>query len=278
VVVFVTGGMWIIGYKAWGALLARCLMERGILVCCLDYRNFPQGTVGEMVADVGSGIAWVMQNCAEYGGDPNRVTVVGQSAGAHLSALAILRQAEWEASGGTWSEAPWPVSRLHAFIGVSGVYEPDNRDFVEHMNAKGLYREVFWSIMEAGLSGARANEALPRASPVAIARKPAFTQSRAPSLLPPITLLHGDKDQSALPSGSKAFAAALRDAKVAIVERYYTGKSHTDPFVEDPISGGKDLLLQDIISTVFGTPQEIPTRKRMIPSVLIALARWCIPF
>ena len=42
VVVFVTGGAWTIGYKAWGALLARRLSQRGILVACLDYRNFPQ--------------------------------------------------------------------------------------------------------------------------------------------------------------------------------------------------------------------------------------------
>lgn len=40
--VFVTGGAWTIGYKAWGALLARRLSRRGVLVFCLDYRNFPQ--------------------------------------------------------------------------------------------------------------------------------------------------------------------------------------------------------------------------------------------
>ncbi len=37
-----TGGAWTIGYKAWGAILARRLSERGMLVVCLDYRNYPQ--------------------------------------------------------------------------------------------------------------------------------------------------------------------------------------------------------------------------------------------
>ena len=37
-----TGGAWTIGYKAWGSLLARRLSKQGLLVCCLDYRNFPQ--------------------------------------------------------------------------------------------------------------------------------------------------------------------------------------------------------------------------------------------
>ena len=64
VIVFVTGGMWIIGYKAWGALLAMTLMRRGFIVASLDYRNFPQGTVGDMAADVGAGIGWVRRRAA----------------------------------------------------------------------------------------------------------------------------------------------------------------------------------------------------------------------
>jgi hypothetical protein len=41
-VIFVTGGAWTIGYKAWGALLGRRLCDAGVITMCLDYRNFPQ--------------------------------------------------------------------------------------------------------------------------------------------------------------------------------------------------------------------------------------------
>jgi hypothetical protein len=41
VVVFITGGAWMIGYRAWGALLARRLSISGVLVACVDYGNFP---------------------------------------------------------------------------------------------------------------------------------------------------------------------------------------------------------------------------------------------
>jgi prenylcysteine alpha-carboxyl methylesterase len=94
-VIFVTGGMWIIGYKAWGALLAQRLARRGVIVASLDYRNFPQGTVGDMIADVGNGIGWVLERLEALGGDKRRVVIVGQSAGAHISATALLRQTEW---------------------------------------------------------------------------------------------------------------------------------------------------------------------------------------
>ncbi len=36
------GGAWTIGYKAWGSLLGRRLSKHGVIVYCLDYRNFPQ--------------------------------------------------------------------------------------------------------------------------------------------------------------------------------------------------------------------------------------------
>lgn len=43
-----SGGAWTIGYKAWGAALARRLVEGGALVACLDYRNFPQASAVEV--------------------------------------------------------------------------------------------------------------------------------------------------------------------------------------------------------------------------------------
>jgi len=122
VVIFVTGGMWIIGYKAWGALLASRLRSAGCVVAALDYRNFPQGSVGDMTEDVSAGVGWVLRNAKDWGGDPRRcakqphqprlfrdvaliavcwpalchrsVTLVGQSAGAHLCALALLYQSQ----------------------------------------------------------------------------------------------------------------------------------------------------------------------------------------
>jgi prenylcysteine alpha-carboxyl methylesterase len=40
VIAFVTGGAWIIGYKAWGSLLGLLLSECDIIVACIDYRAF----------------------------------------------------------------------------------------------------------------------------------------------------------------------------------------------------------------------------------------------
>jgi prenylcysteine alpha-carboxyl methylesterase len=49
-----------------------------------------------MAEDVERAIAWVIHNIELYGGDPENITVVGQSAGAHLSSFVLVRKATEE--------------------------------------------------------------------------------------------------------------------------------------------------------------------------------------
>ena len=53
VVLFVSGGAWIIGYKLWGWMMGQVFALNGVLCLCCDYRNFPQAEVPGMVEDVG---------------------------------------------------------------------------------------------------------------------------------------------------------------------------------------------------------------------------------
>jgi prenylcysteine alpha-carboxyl methylesterase len=119
VVIFVTGGAWIIGYKGWAALLGQQLAEHHIIVTCLDYRNFPQGSVSDMVADISTGIGYVCQNITNLGGDPNRVFLAGHSAGAHLAACALVKQAQKEVFEDS-AKLSWRSHELKAFFAISG--------------------------------------------------------------------------------------------------------------------------------------------------------------
>jgi prenylcysteine alpha-carboxyl methylesterase len=90
VVIFFSGGAWIIGYKTWGFMMGKVMQANGIIFVAPDYRNFPQAVAKEMVCDVTLAVQWVLDHVEELGGDRNRISLVGQSAGAHLSALAIM--------------------------------------------------------------------------------------------------------------------------------------------------------------------------------------------
>jgi len=97
VLVWIYGGGYANGSAAmplyWGDALAR----RGVVVVSLSYRLGPFGFMAhpELAAESGMGAAgnyglmdqvealrWVQRNIAGFGGDPNQVTIAGQSAGA----------------------------------------------------------------------------------------------------------------------------------------------------------------------------------------------------
>eukprot|EP00571_Detonula_confervacea_P001340 CAMPEP_0172321942 /NCGR_PEP_ID=MMETSP1058-20130122/44714_1 /TAXON_ID=83371 /ORGANISM="Detonula confervacea, Strain CCMP 353" /LENGTH=386 /DNA_ID=CAMNT_0013037567 /DNA_START=92 /DNA_END=1252 /DNA_ORIENTATION=- len=96
VVIFLTGGAWIIGYRMWGTLLGRALAPFGILVIAPDYRNFPQVNIEGMVQDIDLSIQWVFDHVEDYGGDKEKVVLVGQSAGAHIGGVVVaMKVLDW---------------------------------------------------------------------------------------------------------------------------------------------------------------------------------------
>ncbi|GLT34522.1 hypothetical protein SLA2020_090310 [Shorea laevis] len=272
VVAFVTGGAWIIGYKAWGSLLGQQLSERDIIVACIDYRNFPQGTINDMVRDASQGISFVCRNAAEYGGDPNRIYLMGQSAGAHIAACTLVEQAIKEAGEG--ENISWSVSQIQAYFGLSGGYNLLN--LVDHFNNRGLYRKIFLSIMEG-------EESLQRFSPEVMVQDPNI--KNAVSLLPPIFLFHGTGDYSIPSDASKSFAETLRRLGVKSEVMLYEGKTHTDLFLQDPMRGGRDEMLEDIVAIIHGGDDTArakdvmaPRRRRLVPEFMLKLASAVSPF
>jgi acetyl esterase/lipase len=90
VIVFVSGGAWIIGYKLWSALMGREFARQGYVVIVPDYRNFPQGDIRDMITDLRNALVWTVCNCEMFGGDPSKIVLSGQSAGAHISLCTLV--------------------------------------------------------------------------------------------------------------------------------------------------------------------------------------------
>ncbi|WP_294119980.1 alpha/beta hydrolase [Sphingomonas sp.] len=88
VLLFVHGGGWSIGDKAHAAgEKAKWANGQGWAFASANYRLVPQATVEQQAADVASAIAWLRANAAREGLDPDRIVLMGHSAGAHLVAL-----------------------------------------------------------------------------------------------------------------------------------------------------------------------------------------------
>jgi acetyl esterase/lipase len=87
----VPGGAWMIGMRRPQAYpLMSHLAARGWVCVSIGYRVSPRHTWPDHIVDVKRALAWVKENIADYGGDPNFVAITGGSAGGHLTALAAL--------------------------------------------------------------------------------------------------------------------------------------------------------------------------------------------
>ena len=274
VVIFVTGGVWIIGYRVWGALLAKSLLEFGVITICIDYRNFPQGVCGDMVEDVSNVIGYAVNAAKSLGGDPRKINLIGQSAGAHLAALSLLKQASLRDD----LKETWHAKDIIGFVGISGIYHPESEELIAHFDRQGLHRKIFFSIMEAGFSG-RHIEALGRNSPSEMVK---LIGVECAHVLPRFLLIHGEKDVSAPTRESRNFEPTLSNAGISVMEKYYKSKGHVEPFILDPILGrSEDVLLEDLLTFIFRREGLSKTFKRqplMRPRFIVELAKRVVPF
>ena len=119
----VHGGGWVQGvrtaFQYWGPYLA----ARGVAVFSISYRLATKGkTYPQAVHDVLAGVQFVRGKASEFGIDPQRIGIMGASAGAHLAALAALGGKKF--AGGYPQDAFASVStEVKALIGVYGVYD-----------------------------------------------------------------------------------------------------------------------------------------------------------
>lgn len=102
VLVGIHGGGWVGGDKRNGGFTqgkATWAVARGHVFVSINYRLSPAVVHPAHVDDVAAAIAWVHRNIHQYGGDPDRVFVVGHSAGAHLAALVGTDESRLAAHG-----------------------------------------------------------------------------------------------------------------------------------------------------------------------------------
>ena len=291
VVLFVTGGGWVIGYKMWGLVMGYVFQRNGILFVSIDYRNYPQATVPTMVADLELALLWLVENAAAYGGNPDDISLVGQSAGAHLSALLLVKQAARTSDTYAQNYASTSVEEsgyapprvvLRRWVGISGVYNlsrlMDDLGNRFGLDEQGAHTRLFERVM---------GSALPQASPTQLVQN-LGDQGRLQSLLPPLALFHGTADKTANCEQAREFASALRAVGCRVHEMYFDGATHTDPILESPFSGDDPLMVALLaMVTEHATVESGSTRTtaapgallpRMVPAPMIACARWVNAF
>ena len=99
VVVFIHGGNWNSGNKNIYWFIGRRLAKQGVVAVIINYRLAPNVQVPAMSNDCAHAVQWVTQHIADYGGDPDKIYVMGHSAGGGLAALLATDDALFSAIG-----------------------------------------------------------------------------------------------------------------------------------------------------------------------------------
>jgi len=122
VVIAVHGGGWQAGnrasYKYWGPLLAR----NGYALFSIDYRLGKAGAYPGSVYDVKAAIQFVRAKASDLGVDPERIGLMGDSAGGHLAALVGLAPDQFTAEYRGDPNYAVPAN-VKAVIGFYGAYD-----------------------------------------------------------------------------------------------------------------------------------------------------------
>ncbi len=87
VFVFIHGGGWSKRDKDEVGSQPKLFNSAGVIVASLNYRLVPAVHHPENVEDIAAAIAWLHKNIEKSGGDPNKIVMMGHSAGSHLAAL-----------------------------------------------------------------------------------------------------------------------------------------------------------------------------------------------
>ena len=116
VLVFLYGGAWNDGDKSIYGFAGASLASRGFVTIIPDYQLYPEVRFPTFLQDNAAAVRWARDHAAEFGGDPNRIVLMGHSAGAYNASMLAL-DPRW------LREAGVPDGAVKAWAGLAGVYD-----------------------------------------------------------------------------------------------------------------------------------------------------------
>lgn len=116
VLVFIHGGYWRSLDKSDHSFVAPAFTSEGACVVIPNYDLCPTVTIPQIAMQMVHALAWTFRHAARFGGDPNRITVIGHSAGGHLAAMMLA--CLWPAHAKDLSD-----DLVKNAMSISGLYE-----------------------------------------------------------------------------------------------------------------------------------------------------------
>ncbi len=221
IVFYVHGGGFRILSKDTHWVMGLAFARRGYLVFNVSYRLAPKHRYPAAIEDVCRAYAWVVENAARYGGDPSRIVLAGESAGANLVtslSLALSYERPEPFARTAWDTGVTP----RAVVASCGVFQVSD---IERLRRRKPTMSPFVAdrlseVTHNYLGAEPPLCSLDFADPlVALERR-----ERPDRPLPPFFLPVGTRDP--LLPDTRRLSAALEGLGVPVDTRYYPGELH----------------------------------------------------
>ena len=228
VIVYIHGGGWVIAdldtYEASTMALAK---KTGAIVASVEYRHAPEFRFPAAHDDTFAAYQWVLQNAGQFGGDPRRVAVAGESAGGNMAINVAIKARDMNVQG--------PLHMLLVYP-VSGT-DLTTPSYKENENAVPLSKNAIeWFVQNTIQSPADLQDA----------RLNIIGKANVANL-PPATIITADIDP--LASDGLLLTEKLRAAGVKVTYQPYQGVTHeffgADAVVADA-AAAQDLAARDL--------------------------------
>ena len=200
VVLIVHGGGWVAGDKEGDIVPVFASVATNFTWFTINYRLAPTNRWPACYEDVQTAIRWVKAHAAEFKGDPNRIALLGYSAGGHLVTLAGTRgehKSFWQ-----WlhlaKKSEERVQAVAAFAPPTDLVADNERRGGLSVSIRNLFGYESSNITDSVRVVLKKNSPLTYVQPG----------------LPPFLLLNGSADKTVPFGQTENFARALTAAKV----------------------------------------------------------------
>ena len=116
VLVFIHGGWWRSLDKRDHSFIAPAFTQAGAMVVVPNYALCPSVSIEAIALQMTRALAWTFRHASQHGGDPQRIVVVGHSAGGHLAAMLLC--CRWLQVG-----LDLPENLIDSALSISGVFD-----------------------------------------------------------------------------------------------------------------------------------------------------------
>jgi acetyl esterase len=121
-VLVIHGGGFTGGWRVQMDPLCRAIAAEGLVVFNVQYRLAPGSPISAAKQDVRCALRWIAAYAQEYGGDPGRIGITGESAGGYYCAMALFAPSDRDCAEACASGADQPPP-IKAAVLYYGLYD-----------------------------------------------------------------------------------------------------------------------------------------------------------